>query len=87
MPRTPENMKAVAARYKTKQEIVNPKAFDEITKIACNVCKADYFRHDHDMYTIERPTQLSRSAPDITRSIFQTQKRASGFPLAPLPRG
>ena len=83
---TPRNKERAFAKQ-NQNIIVNPKAFDEITKIACNVCKADYFRHDHDMYTIEQPTQLSRSAPDITRSIFQTQKRASGFPLAPLPRG
>ena len=86
MPRTLENMKAVAARYRAKQEIVNPKAFDEITQIACKVCHADYFRHDHNLYTVEQPTQLSHSTPNISRSIFPGQERANKTPLAPLAR-
>ena len=82
---TPRNKERAFAKQ-NQNIIVNPKAFDEITQIACKVCHADYFRHDHNLYTVEQPTQLSHSTPNISRSIFPGQERANKTPLAPLAR-
>ena len=42
MPRTPENMKAVAARYKSKQEIANLRGYDALREIACREVSVNY---------------------------------------------
>ena len=60
--------------------------YDPIRQVAAQECKLDYKRHDGNLYSVEQRTQLSRATPNAGRAIFDGQTRATGRPLAPLPR-